>query len=214
MPQHDDFVSEPYNEAERALQDRFDSRRLADRVAQVTFHRQFTESDRKYLAQRDMFFLATCDAEGNLDCSYKGGDPGFVRVIDDETLAFPLYDGNGFFNSSGNIMQHGKVGMLFIDWERGWRTRINGTATIDFDDPLIAEFPEAKLVVRVKPDVIYPNCPRYVHHMVEAERSKYVPRAGVDTPEAEWKDHFEDVLPTAQQERRRAQRERQTQEGE
>lgn len=198
----------PFHRGERELQDRFDSRRLADRVAGVTYHGRFTESDRAYLAQRDMFFLATSDAEGNLDCSYKGGDPGFVRVIDDETLAFPLYDGNGMFNSSGNILQHGKVGMLFIDWERGWRTRINGTATIDYDDPLIAEYPEAMLVVRVKPDTIYPNCPRYIPHMEMVERSKYIPRAGHETPEAEWKDHFEDALPTEQQERRRARRTR------
>jgi predicted pyridoxine 5'-phosphate oxidase superfamily flavin-nucleotide-binding protein len=202
MPKQESGDNSPFHEGERELQERFDSVRLADRIAGVTYHNRFTESDRAYLAQRDMFFLATSDAEGNLDCSYKGGDPGFVRVIDDETLAFPLYDGNGMFNSAGNIIQHGKVGMLFIDWERGWRTRINGTASIAYDDPLLAEYPEAQLIVRVKPDAIYPNCPRYIHRMEQVERSKYVPRAGCETPEAEWKDHFEDVLPADQQERR------------
>lgn len=205
MSQDSGEKSGPFHAGERGLQDRFDSRRLADRVSQVTYHDRFSESDRAYLAQRDMFFLATSDAEGNLDCSYKGGEPGFVRVIDDETLAFPLYDGNGMFNSSGNIAVHGKVGLLFIDWDKGWRMRINGRASIDYDDPLLAEYPEAQLVVRVNPDTIYPNCPRYIHRMEMVERSKYVPHAGCETPEAEWKDHFEDVLPEEQQ-RRRGQR--------
>lgn len=199
--------STPFHAGERELQDWFDSTRLADRISEVTFHRRFNDRDRAYLAQRDMFFLATSDADGNLDCSYKGGEPGFVRVIDDETLAFPLYDGNGMFNSSGNILTHPKVGLLFIDWQNGWRTRINGTATISSDDPLMSEFPEAQMIVRVTPDIIYPNCPRYVHKMETVARSEFVPQEGCETPDAPWKDHFEDVLPTAQQERRAARRE-------
>jgi predicted pyridoxine 5'-phosphate oxidase superfamily flavin-nucleotide-binding protein len=197
---------EAYHDKERALQDHFASRRLADRLAEVIFHERFTDRDRDFLATKNMFFLATSDADGNLDCSYKGGEPGFVRVIDDETLVFPLYDGNGMFNSSGNIMAHGKVGMLFMDWQGGGLMRINGTATIDFDDPLIAEYREAILVVRVKPEQIYPNCPRYIHRMELVELSKNVPQEGRETPDAEWKAHFEDVLPEEQRRRREADR--------
>jgi predicted pyridoxine 5'-phosphate oxidase superfamily flavin-nucleotide-binding protein len=191
---------------EREMQDRFDTRRLADRIAGVTWHDRFTQQDRAFIERMDMFFLATADADGNLDCSYKGGDPGFVRIVDDETLVFPNYDGNGTFMSMGNLLTHAKVGMLFIDFDSQWRMRVNGTASIDFNDPLRADFPEAQFVVRVKPDQIFPNCPRYIHRMQLVERSKFVPRAGCDTPDPDWKDHFEADLPAEQQARRAAAR--------
>ncbi len=193
-----------FHEGERELQERFDSARLADRIAGVTMHDQFTDRDRAFLAKMDMFFLATSDADGNVDCSYKGGEPGFVRVIDDTTVVFPSYDGNGMFMSLGNIRQHPKVGMLFVDFEGQSRMRINGTASIDFADPLLPEFPGAQCVVRVTPDQIFPNCPRYIHKMQLVERSGFVPQEGCETPDAEWKDYFEDALPRDQQERRRA----------
>jgi len=144
----------------------------------------------------------TSDADGNLDCSYKGGEPGFIRAIDPQTLAFPIYDGNGMFMSTGNITEHAKVGMLFIDWEHQWRMRVNGVASIDFEDELMAEFPGAQFVVRVQPHAIFPNCPRYIHKMQLVERSVFVPKAACETPEPDWKDHFADVLPEEQQRRR------------
>ena len=195
-----------FHAGERELQERFDSARLADRVAGVTLHDFISDRDRAFIEARDMFFLATSDADGNLDCSYKGGEPGFVRVLNEQTLAFPSFDGNGMFMSSGNILTHPKVGMLFIDWEHGWRTRVNGSASIHFEHPLMAEFPEAQFIVEVRVERVFPNCPRYIHRMELVERSKYVPKAGCETPEAEWKDSFEDALPAAQQARRAAKR--------
>lgn len=194
-----------FHAGERTLQERFDSTRLADRIAEATVHSTFTSRDADFIGRMDMFFLATSDAEGNLDCSYKGGDPGFVRIVDEHTLAFPMYDGNGMFMSGGNLLEHPNVGMLFIDFENQWRMRVNGTASIAFDDPLLADYPEAQLIVRVTPRQIFVNCPRYIHKMQLVERSKFVPKAACETPDPEWKDHFEDVLPAAQQERRRAQ---------
>lgn len=195
-----------FSEGERTMQDRFDSRRLADRIAAVTWHREFTAADRDFIERMDMFFLATADREGNLDCSYKGGDPGFVRVLDPTTLVFPVYDGNGTFMSTGNILEHAKVGMLFIDFENQNRMRVNGIARIDFDDPLVAEFPEAQCVVRVTPEQIFPNCPRYIHRMQLVERSRFVPRAACETPDPDWKQYFEDDLPEAQKQRRASRR--------
>jgi len=197
----------PFHDGERELQERFDSLRLADKVSEVTFHSEFSEADKAFIERMDMFFLATSDAQGNVDCSYKGGDPGFVRVLDSRTLAFPSYDGNGMFMSMGNLRQHPKVGMLFIDFWNQWRMRVNGTATIEFDDPLMADYPEAQFVVRVTPDTIFPNCPRYIHKMELVERSSFVPRNARETPDPDWKDHFEPVLPADQQDRRRRRRE-------
>jgi predicted pyridoxine 5'-phosphate oxidase superfamily flavin-nucleotide-binding protein len=186
-----------YHQGSRELQDRFDTRRLADRLEQVTVHDRFTPDDKQFIEARDMFFLATTDAEGNPTCSYKGGDPGFVRVVDDRTLAFPNYDGNGMYLSMGNIAIHGGVGLLFIDFERQRRMRVDGHASIVPDDPLLAQYPEAQFVVRVTARIIYPNCPRYIHRYKLVERSHFVPRVGQETPIPGWKQTAWacDVLP-------------------
>ncbi len=198
----------PFHPGEREVQERFDSQRLADRVAEVTMHDTISERDSAFIGRMDMFFLATSDELGNLDCSYKGGDPGFVRVLDETTIAFPNYDGNGMFMSAGNILRHAQVGLLFIDWEHQWRMRLNGSASIDFDDPLLGEFPGAQFITRVRAAQVFPNCPRYIHRMQLVERSVFVPRADCETPDPEWKDHFEDALPEVQRQRRAADAER------
>ncbi len=206
MPEPGTQDEHGFHAGEREVQERFDSQRLANRVAEITHRDVITEADRDYIESRDMFFLATGDADGNMDCSYKGGQPGFIRVLDEHTLAFPIYDGNGKFQSSGNIRVHGKVGMLFIDWDGQSRMRLNGSASIDFEDPMLAEFPEAQFVVRVQAEQVFPNCPRYIHKMELVERSANVPRAGCETPDAEWKDHFDAELPAEQRARRAAKR--------
>jgi uncharacterized protein len=186
-----------YHSGSRELQDRFDTRRLADRLEQVKVHDEFTAADREFIASLDMFFIATADEAGQPTCSYKGGDPGFVRVIDEHTVAFPNYDGNGMYLSMGNVRIHPAVGLLFIDFERQRRMRVDGTAVIHADDELLASYPEAQFIVRVHARRIYPNCPRYIHHYALVERSKFVPHAQQATPIPPWKqaDWAADVLP-------------------
>src|SRR6476620_2073221 len=120
----------------RSLQDRFDTQALADRIDGLLVSDTIGEGDRAFIEDRDMFFLATADAEGRPTCSYKGGEPGFVRVLDPHTVVFPNYDGNGMYLSTGNVLVNPHVGMLFIDWERRRRLRIEGEASIDDSDPL------------------------------------------------------------------------------
>ena len=186
-----------YHEGSRSLQDRFDSRRIADRLVQVVHRTRFSDEDREFIQSRAMFFLATADANGWPDCSYKGGRPGFVRVIAEDTLAFPSYDGNGMFKSLGNVLQNSKVGLLFIDFEKPKRLRVNGVAGIDLDDPLRESFEGAQLVVRVKAEHIFPNCPRYIHRMALEEISAYAPSPGHEPPVPGWKqmEVFRDYLP-------------------
>lgn len=150
-------------------------------------HDAFTEDDAAFIESRDCFWLATSDAQGRPNCSYKGGDPGFVRVIDERTVAFPCYNGNGMFLSMGNLRENPHVGMLFMDLEEPDRMRVNGDATILDDDPLLAEFPEALFVVRVQAREIFPNCPRYIHKYRQVERSAFVPREDCVTPVPSWK---------------------------
>jgi predicted pyridoxine 5'-phosphate oxidase superfamily flavin-nucleotide-binding protein len=192
-------MPELYTAANRQLQDLFDTRRLADRLEERIVHRTLSESDRAFLERMDMFFLATADADGKPQCSYKGGAPGFVRVLDDHTIAFPAYDGNGMFLSFGNLLANPCVGLLFIDFINQRRLRLNGVASIDPADPLVQEYAEAQLIVRVRITEVFPNCPRHVHKMELVERSQFVPRDGCETPEPEWKsnDWVRDVLPAA-----------------
>ncbi|HEX2439332.1 MAG TPA: pyridoxamine 5'-phosphate oxidase family protein [Methylomirabilota bacterium] len=176
-----------YHQGSRQLQDRFQTRPLADRMQEVIAHAEFTDGDRAFIESRAMFFLATADAEGRPDCSYKGGRPGFVRVVGPHTLAFPSYDGNGMFKSLGNVLVNPHVGLLFIDFESPRRLRVNGRASVNADDPLRAEFVGAQLIVRVETEAIFPNCPRYIHRMQMVEESPFAPCEGHTPPIPEWK---------------------------
>ena len=186
-----------YHAGMRELQDRCDTRRLADRLDEKLARAAFTPADRAFIESRPLFFIATADASGRPDCSHKGGAPGFVRVTADDELAFPDYDGNGMFRTLGNVLVNPAVALLFIDFERPDRLRVNGSARVCEDDPLLVEFPGAQRVVRVRATRIFPNCPRYIHRMSIAESSPYVPRAGHEAPIPKWKrfDDFVDVLP-------------------
>jgi predicted pyridoxine 5'-phosphate oxidase superfamily flavin-nucleotide-binding protein len=179
----------------RQWQDRFDSRRLADRLAEKLSRTRFTAEDRAFIESVTMFFLATADADGQPDCSYKGGDPGFVRVVDESTLEFPSYDGNGMFRSLGNVSVNPAVGLLFIDFTSGKRLRVCGRATVL--EAGSSDIIGAQLVIRVHAELIFPNCPRYIHRLTQVEASAYVPRAGSTPPVPAWKrfEIFKDVLP-------------------
>lgn len=186
-----------YHRGSRELQDRFATRPLADRLVERTLHTTFTDADRRFIEASRMFFLATADDDGRPDCSYKGGDPGFVRVVEPAALAFPSYDGNGMYRSLGNLRVNARVGMLFIDFESQSRLRVNGRASLREDEASLALFPGAELVVHVAAAEIFPNCPRYIHQMKLVEPSAYVPRTGVDPPQPAWKsrEEFRDVAP-------------------
>ncbi len=120
-----------------------------------------------------------------------------MRVVEPDTLAFPDYDGNGMFKSLGNVLANPAVGILFIDFESPRRLRVNGHASIGDDDPLLTQFEGAKLIVRVKAEAIFPNCPRYIHKMKVVEQSAYVPCEGHVPPVPGWKKQpvFREVLP-------------------
>ena len=186
-----------YHEESRRLQDQFDTRRLADRLVERLTRTTFNDEDRAFIESLNMFFLATTDAEGFPDCSYKGGDPGFVRILDERTLVFPSYDGNGMYKSLGNIRANPGVGLLFLDFTQAKRLRVNGTATVSADDPAMSMFEGAQLLVRVTPHHVFPNCPRYIPKMQVVEPSPYVPRPDVVAPVPKWKKfpHFNEVLP-------------------
>lgn len=186
-----------YHDEQRRLQDQFDSRRLADRLESTIVHDVVTPDDAAFITSRDFFFLATVDGQGQPACSFKGGPRGFVRVVDEKTIAFPSYDGNGMFLSMGNLLAHPQVGLLFIDFEKPNRLRLNGRASIIANDPLLADYVEAQFVVRVAVTQLFPNCPRYIPRFARVEASPHIPEASRETPFAAWKqiDFLRDALP-------------------
>jgi predicted pyridoxine 5'-phosphate oxidase superfamily flavin-nucleotide-binding protein len=190
-------MAELYHGGSRGLQDRFDTRRIADRLEEKTVRDHIDDDDRAFIEARDMFFIATADEDGKPQSSYKGGDPGFVRVLDERTIAFPNYDGNGMYLTMGNLAINPQVGLLFIDFEGRKRMRLNGVASIDEDDPLLAEYPEAQFIVRVRATEVFPNCPRYIHEYKLVQRSRFVPKVDCETPVPAWKtrEWSHDALP-------------------
>jgi predicted pyridoxine 5'-phosphate oxidase superfamily flavin-nucleotide-binding protein len=190
-------IDDLYHDGMRRLQDARETRPIADRLNQVTVRTAFTDEDRAFIQRSPMFFIATADDQGRPDCSYKGGLPGFVRVLDERTLAIPDYDGNGMYRTWGNVLANPHVGLLFLDFERPQRIRVNGTAQVSQSDPLLAECPGAVFIVRVTAAQIFPNCPRYLHRMQLVEHSAYAPRPDYTPPVPAWKtfEVFRDALP-------------------
>ena len=186
-----------YGETQRALQDEFDSRTIADVLEAVIVQPQIDDEARAFIESRSFFFLSTVNAEGHPTVSHKGGAPGFVRVLDPTTLVFPSYDGNGMFLSMGNIAGDGRIGMLFIDFERPHRVRVQATAVVSRDDPLLGEYPGADLVVRATVVDAFVNCPRYITRQSAVEASKYVPDEHGAAPLPGWKkiDALQPFLP-------------------
>lgn len=189
-------MSRIYGQQHRAWQEHFDSQRMADRVEQIAVRTEFDADTKAFIEARDMFFLSSNDHRGRPTVSYKGGDPGMVRIIDATTLVFPTYDGNGMYFSVGNISANREVGLLFIDFEKPHRIRVQGTATVSADDPLRSSWAEAELVVRVQLSELWQNCPRYIHRYQKVTPSRYVPREEAETPFCEWKriEGMQDVL--------------------
>jgi len=189
-------MSRLYGDAHRALQDRFKTRALADRLEDVAMVTTIEYDARAFIESRDLFFLSSVDDRGRPTVSYKGGAAGFVRVLDDTTLAFPNYDGNGMYLSMGNAEARREVGLLFIDFERPHRLRVQGCAEVSADDPLLGDWPGADLIVRVRIHELWQNCPRYIHRYQRAQTSPYVPDMAGHAPLAGWKriDGLQDVL--------------------
>jgi len=186
-----------YSTGPRALQEHFDSTRLADRLVDLLSKEELEDWQADVVSKATFFFLSTVDTDGWPDVSYKGGAPGFVQLLDRSTLAFPHYDGNGMYRSIGNIMDTGKVSLLFVDFENKLRVRVHATAVVHLEREWLDRFPEAEAVVEIKIGRAFPNCPRYLHNLATGELSPNAPRAGHTVEAAEWKEwpDFKDVVP-------------------
>lgn len=184
----------------RELQDRFEGRAVPDRLAENRMRTAFSDTDRAFIETSSFFFLSTATAE-SVDCSFKGGDAGFVRTVGDNVLEWPDYDGNRMYRSLGNIVRSPRVGLLLIRFDGtrfdgSARLRINGRAELDENPAAREGLPGAKRIVRVTADHIFTNCPRYIPTMASEEASVYTPRDGYTPPDPAWKsrDFVKDIF--------------------
>ncbi|MEM8700859.1 MAG: pyridoxamine 5'-phosphate oxidase family protein [Pseudomonadota bacterium] len=193
MPTADEF----YTRAQRDLQDRFGTAKLADTVVAAIVRDEIEDPHVPFIESRDFFFLSTVSADGEPTVSYKGGPVGIVKVLDPRTLVFPSYDGNGMFKSMGNIKAASKVGLLFIDMETPNRIRVQGNASLSEDDPELVRYPGANMLVRVEVTSCFLNCARYIHKHKRIASSPYVPDHKGEQPHPSWKriDMVQDALP-------------------
>lgn len=189
-------MSEFYTPTQRQLQDEYNARDLADRVEASITTDELAEHHTDFITERNMFYLSTVDENGYPSCSYKGGAPGFVRVLNSHSLVFPNYDGNGMFMSQGNIVATAKVGLLFINFEVPQRIRLRGTAKLLRDGPLVESYPGALTVTELAIKKVWLNCARYVHRMEPKELSAFLPREDGSYKLAPWKriDVLQDVI--------------------
>ena len=185
-----------YTEAQRSLQDEFFTRELAERIKEAVVTEELSDDQAAFIQSRNMFYLSTVDEQGYPSCSYKGGDTGFVRVVDPKTILFPNYDGNGMFMSAGNIQAKSKIGLLFIDFQTPQRIRVRGEARCIKEGPILKSYPGANLVIELIVSNVWVNCPRYIHQMNLTEQSPYVPEKDGTIPQALWKrvDLVQDVI--------------------
>ncbi len=189
-------MSRLYGVQHRKLQDEFGTRKMADRVEELVCKTEFDDGAKGFIESVEMFYLSSIDHQGRPTVSYKGGDAGFVKVLDSTTLIFPSYDGNGMFFSIGNISTNPQVGLLFISFETPNRLRVQGTAMLSQDPTLLAHYKEAEFVVTVTLSELWQNCPRYIPKYEKVRSSRYIPRAHCETPLAGWKqlDIVQDVI--------------------
>lgn len=193
-------MSSLYGDSHRALHEKFDTARMAHLLEEMDAE-EIDDNAKAFIESRDMFWLATVDKEGRPQAQYKGGAPGFIKVVDPKTLVFPSYDGNGRYHSMGNIGETSKIGMLFLDFEVPNRLRLQGEASVSDDDPMLSEYHEAELIVRVNVTDVIINCPRYIHRMQRVADAPHVPTQGKKTPYAQWKriDVVQEALPAKDQ---------------
>ncbi|MEP1200902.1 pyridoxamine 5'-phosphate oxidase family protein [Tateyamaria sp.] len=170
-----------FHEGHRELQDKFDGRALADALEKRFRYDALEPDEIALIEMSEFFFLATAHGK-SVDCSYKGGPRGFVRVTGPTTLEWPDYDGNSMYRSLGNLARSPRAGLLFIRFgEAPARLRVNGECEL-------VETSGVKSTIRLHADEIFPNCPRYIPDLASGTQSPNTTEDGDIGPKPRWKD--------------------------
>jgi hypothetical protein len=166
------------NHGQRQLQDRLGTRQRADAFDAQQTLRHLNDRMRHFIGRQEMMFLATADASGSCDNTFRAGPPGFVRVLDEQHLSWPEYRGNGVMASLGNITENAHVGILFIDFHEGIGLHVNGTAEIVEDPDEQVDTPpgrRARLWVVARVQEAYIHCAKHIPRLVKIphQRGRY-----------------------------------------
>lgn len=172
----------PGSIGERELQHRYGTTERAERFYQQQMLDHLNERMRQFVAQQEMMFVATADARGNCDNTFRAGPPGFVQVFNPEHLAWPEYRGNGVLASLGNISENPHVGLIFVDFRESIGLHVNGRATI-VEDAVLRDFspdlpvdtvpgrrPERWVSVQV--EEAYIHCAKHIPRLVKLPRDR------------------------------------------
>jgi uncharacterized protein len=166
----------PGSDGEHALQERLGSTARADRFYDQQVLDHLNARMREFTEEQEMFFLATADRHGECDNSFRAGPPGFLRVLDDRTLIYPEYRGNGVHASLGNLQENPHVGLLLMDFQRARiGLHVNGRAEVCEDGAVREEYPDlpvdpvpgrrAQLWVKVRVEEAYIHCAKHIPHL-------------------------------------------------
>src|ERR687885_2620706 len=127
---------------------------------------RLTEWMSEFIHRSPFMVMATASADGACDLAPKGGDPGFVAVLDDQTLLVPDYSGNNLFFGHHNLFENPQVGLLFIIPGEGWTLRVQGWAQLVDDEASMAALGTAsygerpRLGIKVSIEKCFPHCPK------------------------------------------------------
>jgi predicted pyridoxine 5'-phosphate oxidase superfamily flavin-nucleotide-binding protein len=123
-----------------------------------------------FLARLDMFYLGTANTECQPYIQYRGGPPGFLKVINDHTLGFADFGGNNQFITIGNLSENPKAFIFLMDYAEAQRIKIWGTATVIEDDPdLFERLSDPAYPGKVERAILFTveawdvNCPQHIH---------------------------------------------------
>ncbi|MFC9893093.1 pyridoxamine 5'-phosphate oxidase family protein [Nocardia sp. NPDC127579] len=183
---------------EHELQDRYGTRDRAERFYSDQVLDRLNPAMIEFIARMDMAFLATADRKGECDTTFRAGPPGFLHVIDERTIAYPEYRGNGVMASLGNILENPHIGILLIDFVRDLiGLHINGSARVVEDATLrhcVAGLPPnlkgriAEHWVIVDVEEAYIHCRKHIPHLLPAPREQR--EWGTDNVRAKGGDYF------------------------
>ena len=142
-------TDEVYGNCRRYLQERIfiGSRQTPAANLKPSTGNELSASQQEQISCADTFFIATDNPERGADVSHKGGNPGFVRILDARRIAFPDYNGNSMFNTLGNLTVNPHAGLLFIDFDSGRTLQLTGRASIDWSPERVRTFPGAERVI-------------------------------------------------------------------
>ena len=176
-----------YHDMSRRLQRQFGTEELAAHLARKYVLDELEQAHIEWIGVADEVYIATVNPQGHPECSYKGGLPGFIRVVDTRTLEIPSYDGNGMYRTLGNITAEPWIGLLLLFPEVPAKLRVNGSCQVRTGSAALAAHPGAEAVLQIRVREVFENCPRYLHDRQTSKHSVHCPRPGYQPPDPAWK---------------------------